>query len=98
MTHPSPVVLDGELTITGAAGHHATLLAALAQPDEALVLDLSEVEACDSAGIQLLLATRRSLAAQGRALRLAGLSDSVVQALRTYGLEAMFRSQAGADA
>lgn len=94
------VRVDGDLTIAAAAEQAARLRQAL--PDGAdLTLDLAAVGDCDSAGVQLLLALRRSLAQRGRRLHLAGLAESVDDALRTFGLHALFAAAAdplGADA
>lgn len=86
--------LDPELNIVGASAQRERLLAWLAQthPDtsadapEALHLDLSRVDSFDSAGVQLLLATRHSLAARGQVLRLTGVSQQVGASLATLGL------------
>lgn len=57
----------GRVALPEAAECHAALVSGLAA-DERLVLDASEVEACDASFLQLLSATRRSAAARGRAL------------------------------
>ena len=90
--------LDGELTIQRAQELHGTLRAALEQPGPALQLDLAGVDAFDSAGVQLLLATRHSLLARERTLRLDPVSDCVLQGLRCFGLEALFRAGPGGGA
>ena len=77
--------LSGELTIYHAAELKAALLP-LADEARALVLDLSGVSDIDSAGLQLLLALRRSLAAQGATVQLAGVSGAVADALALYGM------------
>ena len=93
-TSTPTLALTGELTIQQAADQHRVLLdalTALAAPGDAAgswTLDLGAIEACDSAGVQLLLATRQSLAALGASLRLDRLSAPVREALLTYGLGA----------
>jgi anti-anti-sigma factor len=85
--------LAGELTIYHAAELQAALLPlADAQANNArdLVLELSGVTDIDSAGIQLLLATRRSLGAHGATLRLAGCGGAVGEALVLYGMADAF--------
>ena len=89
--------LDGDLNIQSAAPACETLRAALAQSRGDVVLDLSQVQAFDSAGAQLLLAARRTLAARGRALRLAEPSPVVVEALSTLGLHALLPGTDGAS-
>ena len=85
--------LDGELTIPHAAVQRERLLAWLAETDPAAgaevpapTLELSAVEAIDSAGIQLLLALRHSLANRGQVLHCHGVPPPVADALTLYGL------------
>ena len=89
--------LDGDLTIAAAADQAARLRAALGGADE-LVLTLDDAADCDSAGVQLLLALRATLARQGRTLRLAGAGAAVQAALETFGLRALFGLDGGSDA
>ncbi|MFM2346605.1 MAG: hypothetical protein RL654_1358 [Pseudomonadota bacterium] len=81
------LVLDGELTIVQAAAVRERLLEWLPQADGQL--DLSGVGACDSAGIQLLLALSRSLRETGRVLQILQPSTAVVESLQRYGLDAL---------
>ena len=78
--------LEGELSIVEAARQHAVLSACLADHAGDLTLELDALESCDSAGVQLLLATRRELQARGQRLHIASCSDAVRAALGTYGL------------
>ncbi|HET7865231.1 MAG TPA: STAS domain-containing protein [Burkholderiaceae bacterium] len=96
MNSTTTLRLDGDLNIQAAASTRETLRAALAQSRGDLVLDLSLVQGCDSAGVQLLLAARRTLAARGRALRLAEPAPAVVEALTTLGLQALLPARNGA--
>jgi anti-sigma B factor antagonist len=86
--------VDGELTVSAAAGIHASWLAALdgAAVGRALRLDLSAVAEIDSAGVQLLLSLTRSAAEQGRALALQAPSAAVVEALGSFGLAELVQS------
>ncbi|MBL8305311.1 MAG: STAS domain-containing protein [Rubrivivax sp.] len=86
--------LGPELTIPYAGEAQATLAQALQAGDGTLVLDLSAVAEFDSAGVQLLLATRRSLAERGLALQIARPSDVVQDALRVFGLTPLFEAAA----
>jgi anti-sigma B factor antagonist len=74
-----------ELTVSQAAPLRATLLARL-EAGAWTGLDLSAVEAMDSAGVQLLLALRRSLADEGLPWTLSGASEPVREVLALYGL------------
>ena len=84
--------IDGELTIYRAAELAAALRTALAAVAEggALDLDLSEVAEMDSAGVQLLMAARRSTDDSGRVLRLAGSPPAVAEVFRTLQLASHF--------
>jgi anti-anti-sigma factor len=85
-----PFALRGELTIPHAAQHRAELLAAVQQARELgkpLALDLAAVDTFDSAGLQLLMATRRSLQAAGLALQLSAVSGAVQDLFHVYGLQ-----------
>jgi anti-sigma B factor antagonist len=75
-----------ELTIAFAATEHQRLCEALSQGSGDLALDLSAVAEFDSAGVQLLLAARRSLQARGHELHITATSPLVHQALTTFGL------------
>ena len=86
--------LGPDLTIPFAAEAHATLAQAIQATTGTLVLELSGVSEFDSAGLQLLLAARRSLAERGLALRLAAPSDVVQDALRVFGLAQLFEAAA----
>ena len=96
--------LAGDLSIVGAAEQRERLLGwmiaidpARAGPDDSAtaVLDLSAVESFDSAGVQLLLALRNSLANRAQVLRCQSPSAVVTDALRTYGLQGLLGTQAG---
>jgi len=84
--------VEGELTIYRAAELWDALKAQLADVPEAacLEIDLSAVSEMDSAGVQLLLATKKSARASGRELRLAGRSAAVDEVLGTLRLDAHF--------
>lgn len=99
MSTAMALTAGAELTIVHASAQHAEWLAATASLDAdggadggVLSLDLSAVSEIDSAGLQLLLALRASLAERGRALRLQSPNAMVLEALRTLGLQALFMS------
>ena len=87
MSTPCPTVALGpELTIPFAAAARDTLFDALHAHSGDLALDLSSVTDVDSAGVQLLLSTRRSLAERGDALVFLAPSAPVREALAVFGL------------
>ena len=88
MSAPIPangLAIAGEFTIYRAA-ELCGLLRAAAAPAGDLSLDLAEVTECDSAGVQLLLATARALEHGGARLSLAAASAPVRDALQALGL------------
>lgn len=85
--------VPAELTIPAAAALREQLLDALAQGVESL--DLSAVREIDSAGAQLLLATRREAEGRGRPLALRNPGDAVNEVADRLGLrEALFGDDA----
>jgi anti-anti-sigma factor len=93
----SMLALGPELTIAQAATAREALLQALRDGTGELALDLCGVIDFDSAGVQLLLATRRSLQAQGRALVLHQPSAAVRDALQCLGLQSMLAAHGAQD-
>ena len=51
-----------------------------------MVLDLGQVDECDTAGLQLLLAARKSAAALGKPFRLTAVSAAVRETSEALGL------------
>ena len=92
MSTPTHVMrLRGDCTITGASGQHEAMLTQwneLSQQDLSggLGVDLSEVTDFDSAGVQLLLALKRSGIEAGAQIMLQQPSEAVKMALTTYFL------------
>jgi anti-anti-sigma factor len=79
-----PLQLEGELTIAQAGAVREHMLAWLPQADGAV--DASRISACDSTGVQLLLALRRSLQERQQSLELHNPSPTVREVLQRYGL------------
>jgi len=98
MKTTNAIALSGDFSIVDAAALREQLREALNLGPGDLALDLSGVESCDSAGVQLLLSLRRSLAARGDALHIARPADSVRHALATLGLHDLLTAPAGASA
>ena len=91
-TTASAFRIDGELTIYRAAELAADLKAALAGVAGGGVfeLDLSGVTEMDSAGVQLLIAARRSSQDSSRSLRVAAHSAAVADVFDTLQLASHF--------
>jgi len=92
MSHPAPFRIDGELTIYRAAELCDALKTVLAGlPDgHDLEVDLSEVTEMDSAGVQLLMAAKKTARATSRELRVCGRSPAVEEVFETLRLAAHF--------
>jgi len=83
------LALDGELTIYRAAEVCELLKTALAAPAD-LELSLAGVTEMDSAGVQLLMAAKKSAMASQRALRLIDHSPAVLEVFEMLDLAAHF--------
>ena len=92
MSNPSSFCIDGELTIYRAAELRDTLKTVLASvPDgHELEVDLSAVTEMDSAGVQLLMAVKKTARASGRDLRITRRSPAVEEVLETLRLVVHF--------
>lgn len=92
---PSPLRLDGELTIYAVSALHQRLLAVLneARPVD---LDLSDVAEIDSAGIQQLLLFKRDVEALGHPVRVVAHSDAVAEVFGLLNLTQTFAPPASA--
>jgi anti-anti-sigma factor len=85
MSH-STFAMGSDVTISQAASLRDALLARLAQAPRTLTLDMSEVTEVDSAGAQLLLATRTALSRAGGRLVIEPVSPTVRHGLALVGL------------
>jgi len=77
--------LAGEWTIHAIAQHRAHVLGLVEQGQ--YELDVSGITDMDSAGLQLLLSTKRALEKQGKALCLSHIPPAVKHVLTSYGLD-----------
>ncbi len=84
---PSPSVLciEGEMTIYRAGELKQTLLAALDQP-AALEIDLSAVTEMDTAGLQLLILTKKMAQSKQQDLNLVAHSAAVLEVFELLNL------------
>lgn len=93
---PSPLRLPQELTIYTVGELHPQWLAWMrSSPDEATTgaVDASAVDQVDAAGVQLLVALDRALAARGAPLQLQGTSAVLAQGCDAIGLAAWLQSR-----
>ena len=91
------VRLDGEMTIYTAADQKTLLFDELEKCDT-LALDLGEVSELDSAGVQVLMALKRSADQAECELQLVNHSPSAKEVLTLFGLDTYFDDQAPAPA
>ena len=95
---PATLSPGAELTVAEAEAFRQALLAGLADADAGgrafPPVDLGAVERFDTAGVQLLLSLRRTLAARGEDWRLAAASPAVADTLAFYGLAALLPAEA----
>lgn len=89
MNVPTRLALSQELTIYHAMDQKQQLLDALACSD-VLELDLSQVAEMDTAGLQLLMLTKREAARLGKPLSIVAHSPVVRQTLDFCNLAAFF--------
>lgn len=89
MKPSTALVIDGELTIYRAAELCELLKTALAN-DADLELNLAGVTELDSAGVQLLMAAKKSAMASQRSLRLIEHSPAVLEVFEMLNLAAHF--------
>ncbi|MDE2120440.1 MAG: STAS domain-containing protein [Betaproteobacteria bacterium] len=86
---PGRVELHGAMDIYAAQTLHARLLELL-RAHPRLELDLAGVDEIDSAGVQLLMSTKRAAAGQGRNLALVAHSPAVLETLELCQLLGFF--------
>jgi anti-sigma B factor antagonist len=88
-TEPLRLRIEGEMTIYRAAELKQTLLDAL-DSSAALEVDLSAVTDLDTAGVQLLMMTRKYARAAERELRLVAPSPVVTEVIELLNLGTYF--------
>lgn len=87
------IIVEGNLTFANAEQVKEGLLEKLAKvkTDKEVVMDLSRVEALDSAGIQLLIAFFKSLEKRKMKYKVEGIADEMLETLELSGLNKFFR-------
>jgi len=85
--------LGPELTIVHANQIRDTLLTHLSLGHEEVVLDLSGAAEVDSSAVQILMSLQQSLVAQGRNLRIAGMSKNLRDVLTLYAVQPLLDAQ-----
>jgi len=85
------LVVSGRLTIVTVPALFETGVRHLA--DEDLVVDLSQVEAVDSAAVSMLLGWLRAAQRNKHELRVTGLPDDLLSLARLYGVAELLPQQ-----
>ena len=67
-----------------------TMLELIESDRSSIELDLSGIEAIDTAGVQLLAVCRNNALEKGKTFRISAESEAVREALRITGLESLF--------
>jgi anti-anti-sigma factor len=85
IAEPKPLTLSGEWSIDNAEELRKFLADSLESgPD--VILDLSGVLACDTAGLQLICSLRQTAVQRGGRLRIAALSPAIEETAAALGL------------
>ncbi|ASP40594.1 hypothetical protein CHH28_18820 [Bacterioplanes sanyensis] len=84
---PHTLSCGARLSIDQAEHLHSQFQAALSSP-EPLLIDAGDVQYADSAGLQLLLALKQSLAGSGQSFSWGNVSDVVYECADLLGLTA----------
>jgi stage II sporulation protein AA (anti-sigma F factor antagonist) len=87
------LALVGELTLSHAREARGLLRAALAE-SPTLELNLAQLERCDTAGVQVLLATYREAEEAGKRVRLSAPSSAVQRVLELLRLTSILVTKA----
>ncbi|HEX7163536.1 MAG TPA: STAS domain-containing protein [Trebonia sp.] len=82
--------LNGGLDLAAAPELREQLIDVLHRGTELLILDLSHVRSCDTAGLAVLIGTQRRARLLGTEMRLLAPSSPVTQVLRSTGLDRSF--------
>jgi len=83
---PGSILTFGQsLSISGTGALQSVLVEAIDGPHD-VVMDLSEVEQCDTASAQLIFAALQTAAKRGKRIRLAAISPAVTSTFAFLGL------------
>jgi anti-anti-sigma factor len=80
------VKIAGAMSVYGASDVHEELVACF-DAHERLILDLKEVNECDTAAVQLLCSAQKAADATHKTFVIAGASASVLEALARAGMK-----------
>jgi anti-sigma B factor antagonist len=91
------VTAAGEIDLYTAPTLHADLASIIdgAAPAARVVIDMSDVDFCDSTGMNVLLSALRQARERGGDLELAAPRSAIVKLLQVTGLDAVFTVRPG---
>lgn len=98
ITHTQPEILkiSGTLDAFSVEDLHQAFTAFVQQPGD-LVLDVSDVERCDTAALQLLCSLYRTAQQLCKPLRIEGTSEAIAESARALGIPAQEFDSATAE-
>ena len=91
------LVADNDMSIYSAAQNHADLIEHYANFDS-FEIDLSEVEEIDCSGVQLLLALKQNIAADGKNLMFTKVSPAIAEVMSLLNINEQFNFSGGKGA
>lgn len=80
------IKIDGSMSIYDVAGIHKKILTSFTE-NTTVNIDLSEVNSCDVAGIQLLLSAIKTGKESGNRIILSDISETIQQTARLVGVQ-----------
>ena len=80
------VPINESLIIANISKCRELFSAALSGPDTETIFDLSDVDDCDSSGVQLLIAARKHAEDRNTHVRFSSYSDAVLKAFGSVGI------------
>lgn len=92
------IAISGEMTIYAAASLKQQLFELMQSGQQPLEVDLSQVTALDTSGLQILLMLPRVAGERGHACRVVAASAAVREVLRLCGLTRLLAQADGTDA
>jgi anti-anti-sigma factor len=91
------VAVEGELDMSTAGDLHDVLTAAIGARAVSLVLDLTSLDFCDSAGLAVLVGAHNRLDAAGRRLVVAAPTEAVARVLELSGVSQVIPTTVDSD-
>ena len=91
------VAVPGEIDLVNAPELHLALLEAAAYGSETLVADMTRTRFCDSAGLNVLVASDRQARAEGGEVRLVIVAEAIIRVVALTGVDRVIPIYASLD-